>query len=350
LDEEITPNDFTLAKGHLNYVWEFILSHQGLVSESLLQSLVYPVPSVDLLGTVDHLTLAELNNAIEAFRRTSFSLLFLQGNIPVQSFSRIAAVLDEKNFGPYLDAIQTATRFTLKYSLVNPGISNPGEKCIRVKNLASNSLTTGVTNVYILGPFDTGDDGTNYFGAAMYFINCQAMLHLRTSLQLGYQVYARLHYDKNMRVPVMMFSIHVTATANKFTACELDQRIDEFLAQYGAYLSNMDDFLFNTMKTLTEAPASLTKEQTGAWFDSKFGLDFGLPMKATAIDKCVMRGIRKVSIQELSAGNAKADTKKCGCEKCSSIGTWSEGDSYKSKLTYAVGRGAMQDYFVKSTI
>ncbi len=116
----------------------------------------------------------------------------------------------------------------------------------RVKNLGSPAFTTTVLNCYALGTYGGDQREADLFGAAMNFMNCQAFMDLRTKQQLGYSVYVRKAQMYKVKNPVMMFYVAVTSTACKYTTCELDQKIDIFLEDYKAYLTNMPDDLFQT--------------------------------------------------------------------------------------------------------
>lgn len=119
-----------------------------------------------------------------------------------------------------------------------------------MKNLGSPAFTTTILNFYALGAYGRDQREADLFGAAMCFISCQAFMDLRTKQQLGYSVHVRKVQMHNVKNPVMMFYVAVTATASKHTCCELDQKIDAFLEDYKTYLTNMPDDLFQTKMQL----------------------------------------------------------------------------------------------------
>ncbi len=241
---------FNLAKHHFKLIWEHNFSENENITECLLECCTYDNPeisSVDILGVMDTITLEDLQMFMANFKQSCFSAVHLNGNLPIKSFEKVASLLERMPYEPLWSNDQTY--YSAVYTPLNPSLLVPGETVVRVKNMASYTHTTQVTNVYTLGPY--GNDAV-LFLTAMYFMNCQAFMELRTRQQLGYSVYVRRLDQPRAKVQMMMFSVSVTATASKHTACELNQKIDQFLEDYKNYLENMPEELFQTRLKLVK--------------------------------------------------------------------------------------------------
>lgn len=247
LEKLITPATFFLAKEQLITLWERYIGEGDAIAAELLKCSIFQQEtfSLDFLGPLAQIDLHSLNMYILGFKNSCFSYVELMGNISVQTFTQIALHLEKMPFAPTLN--NNPNLYTASFVAMDPDICRPGESCIRVKNLSSCKFTTTVTNLYVLGPYGTDQTNADLFALAMSFMNFEAFMDLRTRQQLGYNVHTQKLCLTNMKVPLMMFYVSITATASKYSACELDAKIDQFLADYGNKLEEIKPELYKTM-------------------------------------------------------------------------------------------------------
>lgn len=260
LEQPISPTVFYLAKQQFTSLWEAYLSHGDIVISHILKSSMFQqadLSPLDFAGSLAEMDLNQLNMYIKGFKTSTFAYVELMGNVPLSMFESLANHLEVMPFAPLLD--NNAALYNQKYLPVEADLYTPGECCVRVRNVISSALTTTVTNMYVLGPYGTDQQQTDLFSAAMRFMNWQAFMDLRTKQQLGYSVHMRKLLFRNTKVPLMMFYVSITATANKFSACELNDKIDRFLVDYGKQLSEMKPELYETMLELVWTALNFTK-------------------------------------------------------------------------------------------
>ncbi|ODN01423.1 Zinc-metallopeptidase, peroxisomal [Orchesella cincta] len=343
LKNPISENDFWLAKECLKVNIESLLGNNDVLDRTVYECTIYQNEEMflDSLHHVESLTFQDLQNYMMLFKRTTYAHVILKGNVPVDVFHSVAKSLGQYEFFPYLGN-------PMEYHQRDP-VLKPlfpfGEKCIRVKSECMSGFCTSVNNCYILGPIN--NDQANCLLSALDFMDCQAFLYLRTKHQLGYSVCVS---RKEFLLPnVLMFSVKVMATAKKFSPCELDIKIDEFLAYYCDYLKTITEEQFETMRKLKNISPDVSLQDVSRCFNSFFGpttkhkyegCEKGFAVRDYK-NKCFWREIRKLSIQVV--GN---EEKNCDCDVCQSISGWRPGPEIESKLRFATGSGSTSSYFV----
>ncbi|CAL8125653.1 unnamed protein product [Orchesella dallaii] len=342
LQKPISATVFELAKECLKVNMESLLGNNDLVEQTAFECMLYQNEEIflDSLQDVEKLTLTDLNNYVMLFKRSTYSLVALRGNVPTYMFDSISKSLEQYDFTPHFGN-------PTDYHLQEPSLKKlfpPGEKCIRIKSQSMSGFCTSVSNCYILGPITT--EQAYCLLSALDFMDCQAFLYLRTKFQLGYSVGVS---RKEFLAPnILMFTVKVMATARKFSPCELDIKIDEFLGYYCDYLRTITEEQFETMRKLKNVSPNVRLNDVISCFSSIFGpsncislgLGFGVQ---DHLKKCYQRGIRKLSIQVV--GN---EEKSCSCPLCQSISGWRPGPNTESKLRFATGSGSTREYFVDS--
>ncbi|ODM94130.1 Sporozoite developmental protein [Orchesella cincta] len=310
----VTETEFTLAQSSLIALYDLLFANnKEYITQDLLHNMTCNPYSEVLLDAITHIkttNYVDVNNFSTWFKEQASALVLVQGNLqPEETGKRIDAMLNRQNYYPRLSSISAL--------IASPALASmsplpPGEKRIRIKS----------------------DVGTTYT-SSLYFFRAKSFYELRTKRQLGYDVHP--YFPRPEPGKPILLGIGITATATKFTACELDKAIDEFMASYGKYLETISETEFAAVKAFRGQTNSLTVDHVAAWYQSHFGELFASNDK----NRYHYLGMSKISIQLI--GN---ETKSCpNCPVCGSIRGWKKGDSWND-LKFAEGNGGIDDCFV----
>ncbi|CAL8108860.1 unnamed protein product [Orchesella dallaii] len=326
----ITETEFTLAQAALKTLYDLLFANNmQYITQDLVHNMTCNPFSEVLMDAINYIkssTYVDVNNFTVWFKRQAVAVVVVKGNVePQEAGAKIDEILNRQDYYPYL------TNFAWFHS--RPGSCSPsvsplplGEKRVRIQSDVSTSYTTTVNNFYCVGKYS--DDEFLLWHSALYFFRAKTFYELRTRKQLGYDVHP--YFPKPEPGKPIMLGIGITATAKKFTACELDNAIDSFMVAYGKYLEAIPDSEFAAVKAFRGQTNQLTVAHVSDWYQSHFGDMFASKER----NRYHYLGMSKISIQLI--GN---ESKGCNnCPICGSISGWKKGDMWNN-FNFAEGRG-----------